>query len=137
MTSSKPYLLRAIYEWIEDNELTPYLYINTGVEGLCLPRHLLSESPLVLNISSNACAKLQMSNDAITFQARFSGEAFDVYLPMNAILAIVSRENGEGMSFPSEVVAEEQTIDTDKTPSDSSTQPSNKSKKTSSLKIIK
>ncbi len=105
MTSSKPYLIRAIYEWIEDNGLTPYLYVNTerASENLRLPEHLLSESPLVLSISSSACVDLLIENDAISFQARFSGEVFDVYLPMSSILAIISRENGEGMSFPDEL----------------------------------
>ncbi len=99
MNSNKPYLLRALHEWICDNDCTPYLYVNTDAAGLQLPTHLLDENPLVLNTSLNACKDLQLDNEAVSFQARFSGQVYDVYLPMAAIMAIVARENGQGMSF--------------------------------------
>ncbi len=99
MTSNKPYLLRALHEWICDNDCTPYLYVDTQAAGLVLPAHLSDESPLVLNASYNACKDLQLSNEAISFQARFSGEVAEVYLPMAAVIAIVARETGQGMTF--------------------------------------
>lgn len=99
MTDNKPYLIRALHAWICDNECTPYLYINTQTDGLYLPAHLLAENPLILNLSPNACKDLCLENDGISFQARFSGQVFDVYLPIDAVIAIVARENGQGMTF--------------------------------------
>lgn len=99
MTDNKPYLLRAMYEWICDNELTPYIYVETSISGILLPDSLLAESPQVLNISSTACQQLSLANDAVSFQTRFAGKVFDVLLPVNSILAIVARENGQGMTF--------------------------------------
>ncbi len=99
MTSNKPYLLRALHEWIVDNGCTPYLYINTQTKNLRLPAHLADENPLVLNSSPKACKDLQLTNDAISFQARFGGQVFTVHLPIDAIIAIVARENGQGMTF--------------------------------------
>lgn len=99
MTSNKPYLIRALHTWICDNDCTPYLYINTQVESLQLPEHLLADNPLILNASPNACRALSLENDSISFQARFSGQVVDVYLPIASVLAIVARENGQGMTF--------------------------------------
>lgn len=99
MTNNKPYLIRAMHDWICDNAATPYLYVDTEAENLNLPEHLLAENPLILNASPNACRNLALENDAISFQARFSGQVFDVYLPIDAIIAIVARENGQGMQF--------------------------------------
>ncbi|PID65760.1 MAG: ClpXP protease specificity-enhancing factor [Gammaproteobacteria bacterium] len=99
MTSNKPYLLRALHEWIVDNGCTPYLYINTQANNLRLPAHLANENPLVLNSSPKACKDLQLTNTDISFQARFSGQVFTVHLPIDAIIAIVARENGQGMTF--------------------------------------
>lgn len=129
MTDNKPYLLRAMYEWICDNELTPYLYVDTRISGVFLPNHLLEETPQVLNISSASCQQLSLSNDAVTFQARFSGQVFDVFLPMRAIIAIVVRENGQGMTFE---VGDDFEADTAKKSTDET-----KEKKSSNLKIVK
>lgn len=99
MTDSKPYLIRAIYEWICDNEQTPYIYIDTRVKGLLLPENLYADNPLILNISPSACQNLNLANESITFQARFSGRVFDIYLPVDAVIGVVARENGQGMTF--------------------------------------
>ncbi len=99
MTDSKPYLIRAMHEWISDNALTPYLYVDTSHSGLVLPTHLYEESPLVLNVSLSACNNLMLNNDDITFQARFGGQVFDIYLPMSCIIGIIARENGQGLTF--------------------------------------
>lgn len=99
MTDSKPYLIRAIYEWICDNEQTPYIYIETRVKGLLLPENLYADNPLILNISPSACQNLNLANESITFQARFSGRVFDIYLPVDAVIGVVARENGQGMTF--------------------------------------
>lgn len=99
MTESKPYLIRAMHEWISDNSLTPYLYVDTSQKGLSLPDNLYAENPLVLNISASASQHLVLGNDDVTFQARFAGRVFDIYLPMSCIMAIIARENGQGMTF--------------------------------------
>lgn len=99
MTNSRPYLIRAIYEWICDNNCTPYLYANTAVKNVLLPEHLLVENPLILNVAPSACNNLLMDNEGVSFQARFSGRVFDIYLPIDAVIAIVARENGQGMTF--------------------------------------
>lgn len=103
MTSNKPYLIRAIYEWICDNDCTPYLYVNTACEELILPESLAEESPLLLNISPAASVNLIIDNDTITFTARFSGQVFDIYLPLYSIVAIAAKETGQGLSFPDEL----------------------------------
>ncbi len=133
MTSNKPYLLRAIHEWICDNDCTPYLYVNTDVKGLHLPAHLLTENPLILNASLNACRDFDISSDAVSFQARFSGEVFDVYLPNQSILAIVARENGLGMTFEWE--GEE--VAPDDTENDKHDAPSEKGKSRSKLRVVR
>lgn len=100
MTNNQPYLLRAVNEWIVDNGCTPYLYVNTQQhEALKVPEHLMDDNPLVLNISPNACKDLQLNNDAVNFQTRFGGQVFNVHVPMTAVMAIIARENGQGMTF--------------------------------------
>ncbi len=107
MTSNKPYLLRALYEWICDNECTPYLYVETESKGLLLPESLRNHSPLILNISPAASVDLSIDAEAVSFTARFSGQVFEVYLPMQSIIAIVTKETGQGMSFPEDLIDDE------------------------------
>lgn len=99
MTSSRPYLVRAFYEWITDNGLTPYLLVDAEREGLHAPLEYADNGKLVLNIAPRAVRDLNVSNDAITFSARFGGVARDVTVPIPAVLAIYARENGQGMLF--------------------------------------
>lgn len=100
-TSTKPYLLRAIYEWCVDNGLTPYISVvvdaNTSV-----PMEYVRDGEIVLNLGPLATSKLAMGNDAIECSARFSGSARELYVPVTAITAIYARENGHGMSFETE-----------------------------------
>ncbi len=134
MTDSKPYLIRAIYEWICDNEHTPYLYIDTQFKGLLLPEHLYAENPLVLNICPTACNNLQLGNDEITLQARFSGKVFDIYLPITSVMAIVTRENGLGMTFQTPLDESDKSSDTDADKDKPNKKPV---KKKAGLKVIK
>ncbi len=99
MTSNRPYLIRAIYDWIVDNELTPYLLVNADFPGVDVPMAHVSEGRIVLNISPAACRGLHMENDKILFTARFSGIATQVFLSPPAVLAIYAQENGRGMEF--------------------------------------
>ena len=102
MTSSKPYLLRALYEWILDNESTPYILVDASHEGLSIPPGIASDGKVVLNLAPQAIQDLQMSNEFVGFSARFGGVPHDVYCPMASLLAIYARETGKGMMFPAD-----------------------------------
>ena len=99
MTSSRPYLIRALYEWIVDNGLTPYILVDIERPGLDAPLEYADGGKLVLNIAPRAVRALNVGNEAVTFSARFGGNARDVYVPIAAVLAIYARENGQGMLF--------------------------------------
>ena len=99
MTSSQPYLIRAIYDWILDNNLTPYLLVNAENDYAMIPREYVEDGKIVLNINPSAISDLQLGNDYIMFNARFSGKAMEVSVPIVAVLAIYARENGQGMMF--------------------------------------
>lgn len=99
MTSSRPYLIRALYEWIVDNEMTPYIVVDASMEGLVVPTQYVQDGQIVLNISPRAVEKLELTNTHIAFSARFGGAALNVWVPPKAVLAIYARENGEGMMF--------------------------------------
>lgn len=101
MTSNKPYLIRAIYEWIVDNHLTPYLVLNTKFRGVHVPQQFIEDDQIVLNISPSATQQLLIS-ESIEFQARFGGRLTAIYAPTEAAIAIYAMENGKGMIFPEE-----------------------------------
>ena len=101
LPSTKPYLLRAIWEWCNDNGFTPYLAVQ--VDGRCrVPREFVRDGQIVLNIGPSATNKLQMGNEYIDFQARFGGVAREIYVPMSNVAAIYAKENGAGMAFEPE-----------------------------------
>lgn len=99
MTSSRPYLIRAIREWIADNDHTPHLLVNTEYPGVVVPDGFASDGQIVLNISTSATRNLRLSNEKITFEGRFHGEKHDLHIPCMAVMGIYSRENGQGMVF--------------------------------------
>ena len=99
MTPSKSYIVRAIYDWIVDNNCTPHLLIDAVTDGVCVPKDYITEGQIVLNISPTAVVSLHMGNDAVSFSGRFSGEPLDVLLPVESILGIYAQENGQGMIF--------------------------------------
>jgi stringent starvation protein B len=96
--STKPYLIRAIYEWCNDSGFTPYIAVAAG-EGVRVPPEHVKNGEIVLNVSALATNRLTMGNEAIEFQARFGGLARDVYVPIERVIAIYARENGQGMAF--------------------------------------
>lgn len=100
MTSHRPYLLRALYEWIADNDMTPHLLVDATRQGVRVPSHAVSEGKIVLNIAQRAVSRLEMGNDLIEFSARFGGVSQAVSVPVSAVLAIYSRETGQGMALP-------------------------------------
>jgi len=99
MTSSRPYLIRALYEWIVDNGFTPYMLVDTALDVVEVPRAFVENGRIILNISPEATHSLVLGNEAVTFNARFSGTAMDVHVPVASVLAIYARENGQGMMF--------------------------------------
>ncbi|MCI0504615.1 MAG: ClpXP protease specificity-enhancing factor [Gammaproteobacteria bacterium] len=99
MTSSRPYLLRAIYDWIVDNGLTPYLLVNANVENVKVPVEYVSNGKIILNVAPAAVNNLEIGNAEVNFSARFSGNPMYVCVPMPAAMAIYAKENGRGMVF--------------------------------------
>lgn len=99
MTSSRPYILRAIYDWIIDNGLTPYILVNAGVPGARLPERHVENGKIVLNISPRAVTAWQQDREWLSFSARFGGVSQEVRIPIHAVLAIYAKENGKGMVF--------------------------------------
>lgn len=99
MSPLKPYLVRALYEWIVDNGLTPYLLVDALYEGVEVPESYISDDKIVLNAHPDAIQDWFMDNDAISFSARFAGRSENLYVPINAILAAYAKENGKGMMF--------------------------------------
>ncbi|WP_306850680.1 ClpXP protease specificity-enhancing factor [Luteibacter jiangsuensis] len=102
MTSNRPYLLRAIYDWISDNGFTPYVLVDANQPGVQVPAHVVKNGQVVLNLAMRAVANLDLGNDRITFQARFSGVSQSIAIPMHAVLALYAQENGQGMMFPAD-----------------------------------
>ena len=102
MTSSRPYLARALYEWIVDNGCTPYVVVNANRDDVQVPRAHVKDGQIVLNIAPTAVVGLKIDNDALEFNARFGGAAMQIYVPMGAVLGIYARENGQGMIFEPE-----------------------------------
>ena len=98
-TSTRPYLIRALYEWCTDNGFTPYVAVRVD-EAVQVPREYVKNGEIVLNISYDATSSLQLGNDFIEFKARFAGTSRDIMVPISRVMAIYARENGQGMAFP-------------------------------------
>jgi stringent starvation protein B len=107
MTSHRPYLLRALYEWIADNGMTPHLLVDATRPHVQVPAHAIKDGRIVLNVAERAVAGLQMSNDVIRFSARFGGVSHAVSVPVSAVLAIYARETGQGMALPEDPLADD------------------------------
>jgi stringent starvation protein B len=103
MTSHRPYLLRALYEWIADNGMTPHILVDAQHPGVQVPTHAVKDGRVVLNIAERAVAKLQLDNESVRFTARFGGVSHPVSVPIAAVLAIYARETGQGMALPDDV----------------------------------
>jgi len=107
MTSSVPYLLRAINEWILDNNLTPYLIVDAAVKDTTVPLEFVKDGQIVLNISPTAIRDLIVGDEYVAFSGRFGGVPHEIFAPIESVLGIVAKENGEGMWFPREDVSPE------------------------------
>ncbi|GGP78361.1 ClpXP protease specificity-enhancing factor [Shewanella ulleungensis] len=153
ITPNRPYLLRAYYEWLMDNHLTPHVVVDAFVKGTQVPQQFVKDGQIVLNIATGAVANLHMTNDAVEFNARFGGVPQNVFLPMASIVAIYARENGAGTVFdmedaymiedehdelssvPSSVKSAEEPTTTPKTTKSSSSD--DKAKRRSHLTVVK
>lgn len=125
MTSSRPYLIRAVYDWITDNSLTPYILVNAENDQAIVPQEHINNGKIVLNVSPNAVRNLDLGNDRLQFDASFQGRYMEVTAPIDAVLAIYAKENGRGMVFS----------DDGESPT-TPPEPQNKSKKPS-LRVVK
>jgi len=106
MKSRRPYLLRAMHEWISDSNCTPHIVVDAGVTGVEVPRQFVQDGKILLNVSWTATAQLQLGNDEISFNGRFAGASMHVRVPVGAVLAIYARETGQGMIFNDEPEAQ-------------------------------
>ena len=106
MTSNQPYLLRAFFDWIVDNDLTPYIVVDATNELVDVPQEFVKDGQIVLNISPSACVNFYLDKDGLSFQARFSGQPRRISMPCQAVLAIYARENGAGTVFAAEPLEE-------------------------------
>lgn len=111
-TPKRPYLLRAFYEWIVDNGMTPHIMVDARSPKVKVPRQFVKDGSIVLNVSMTAANNLLMDNDQITFNARFGGKAMSIWLPMWSIMAIYARETQDGLNFPLEEYAESMALAT-------------------------
>ena len=131
ITSNRPYLIRALYEWLADNGLTPHLLVDAEDEGTDIPRQYVEDGRIVLNIAPSAVRGLELGNEFISFSARFSGTPTDVLVPVSAVLGIYARENGHGMLFPQDEFPD--ALVEDESPDDEPEPPP----KRPSLKVVK
>jgi len=99
LTSSRPYFIRAVYQWITDNGLTPYILVDVGVDYTDVPREYVKDGRIILNVAPTAVRDLLLGNEAISFSARFAGVARPIYAPIQSVLAVYARENGKGIFF--------------------------------------
>ncbi len=108
MTSSRSYIARALYEWILDNDCTPYILVDAHRRGVEVPQEYVKDGQIVLNISPTAVRAINIGNDYIMFDGRFGGRALTITVPISALMAIYAQENGQGMVFEAESLDEQE-----------------------------
>lgn len=111
MKAQRPYLLRAIYAWIEDSGEIPYLLVDADIAEVVVPREYVQDGQIVLNVGSNAVGDLELGNDFVLFSSRFAGVAMEITLPMASIKAIYCKDSGEGMVFPDETLNSDTSVE--------------------------
>lgn len=107
MTSHRPYLLRALVEWINDNGMTPHILVDACVQGVQVPASAVKDGRVVLNIAGRAVMHLHIGDESVSFNARFAGVSYPVQVPMPAVLAVYARETGQGMALPEDIISGE------------------------------
>ncbi|KKO49736.1 peptidase [Arsukibacterium sp. MJ3] len=136
MSPNRPYLLRAFYEWIVDNDFTPYLVVDASYPQVKVPQQFVQNGQIVLNVLPSAVSNMLLGNDTITFNARFGGQPFALYIPVKAVLAIYAKENGAGTVFTLEEEEEDAELFDEPFEHDAPPEPT-KPKKGSHLKVVK
>lgn len=145
LPSNKPYLLRAIYDWIVDNNATPHIALFAENPDVLVPEQFVEDGKIILNISPTAAQDLLIDDETVTFSARFGGKPFNIYAPLTAVLALYASENGEGLSFdlelPNDTPPEDPSPSTIESVDSSGKKPSRSAKpkksKRPSLKVVK
>ncbi|MCG8276149.1 ClpXP protease specificity-enhancing factor [Stenotrophomonas sp. NLF4-10] len=139
MSSHRPYLLRALVEWINDNGMTPHIMVDAGVPGVQVPASAVKDERVVLNIAERAVMRLHIDNEGVSFTARFSGISFPVSVPIAAILAVYARETGQGMALPDDLPGTDNTApdDDDTPPPSAPPEPPAPSGKRPFLRVVK
>lgn len=132
MTSTRPYLIRAIYEWAQDNQLTPHILVDTTIPNVSVPGEFIEDNKIILNISGSAVKNLSLGDEYITFNARFAGVAREIFVPVVAVRAVYARENGMGIVLPDEPESASDESTVERSPDASSEAP-----KGPKLKVIK
>jgi stringent starvation protein B len=136
MTSNQPYLLKGFYDWIVDNDLTPYIVVNANMRGVEVPQQFVKDGQIVLNVSPSACVHFSLDYESLSFQARFSGQPHRIFIPCQAVIAIYARENGAGTVFtPEPEVESDVTTATPESTAEPISKPTKKSKP--SLRVVK
>jgi len=135
MTSSRPYIIRALYEWILDNNCTPHILVSTEYPSVQVPNGFAKNGQITLNLSPSAVRGLHVDNEGLSFEGRFAGISYRLYIPIGAVLAIYAREDGQGMAFNQEPAPSETNSDesSDPPPTASPPRPSGKP----NLRIVK
>lgn len=139
MTSSRPYLIRAMYQWITDNGMTPHLLVDVSIDGVQVPTEHVQNGKIILNVAPMAIGSLILGDDEITFSARFSGKSMSIYIPIEAVLAVYAKENGQGMMFTEDdgaVSSDDDDLDPDPDSGPGSGPSSSKTKRPS-LRVVK
>ena len=136
MTSNRPYLVKAIYEWIMDNGMTPHVVINAMDENVVVPQQYVDDGKIILNVNPSAVQNLAIDDDCLMFNARFGGKPYNIYAPMHTITAIYAAENGEGMMFNAEH-GHPPPPDNNPTPDDSGDGKSAPARKKPTLRVVK
>lgn len=145
MTNNQPYLLRAFFDWILDNQLTPYMAVDANYPGVQIPTQFVNNGQIILNVSPSACLNFSIDLEWVQFQARFSGQAMQVSFPCEAVAAIYAKENNAGTAFQvppyPETIEDNTDIESPALPNTSKEEskdtPKDKSKPKPSLRIVK
>ena len=132
--SRRPYLLRAMHEWISDCNQTPHILVDASQPGVEVPRQYVQGGKIILNVSSSATSMLSLGNDVVRFRARFGATTYDVHVPIGAVLGIYARETGQGMIFSE---ADAPPPQPPPTPADPGTSSSTDTKRKPTLKVVK
>lgn len=137
MTSSRPYLIRAMYQWITDNGMTPHLLVDVSIDGVQVPIEHVQNGKIILNVAPMAIGALILGDEEITFSARFSGKSMSLYIPIEAVLAVYAKENGQGMMFSEDDGAVSSDSDDDDLDPDPDSGPGSSKAKRPSLRVVK